>query len=277
MAKWINDLSTYQICKESAMKVIKTVLVTGSSSGIGYGIAKVLLQNGYQVVLHGIEPHSQVTSLVDDLSEQGKVLGYYSVDIGNPQAIEQFCSDLKMANITIDILVNNAGIQHVAAIQEFSVQKWDQILAVNLSSAFHFMQHLLPYMQTQKWGRVINISSCHGLVASANKSAYVASKHGIVGLTKVAALENAKQGITCNAICPGWVLTPLVEAQIERLAAEQGISIELARSNLLLEKQPSGSFAKPEEIGEFVLFLCKPEAAQINGASLTMDGGWTAQ
>ena len=132
-------------------------------------------------------------------------------------------------------------------------------------------------MQAEKWGRIINISSCHGLVASANKSAYVASKHGIVGLTKVAALENAKQGITCNAICPGWVLTPLVEAQIEKLAADKGISIELARSNLLLEKQPSGSFATAEEIGEFVLFLCKPEAAQINGASLTMDGGWTAQ
>ncbi len=242
MAKWTNDLSTYQICKGSAMKVVRTALVTGSSSGIGYGIAKVLLKNGYQVVLHGVESHAQVAPLVKNLTALGKVLGYYCVDIGNPQ-----------------------------------LQKWDQILAVNLSSAFHFMQHLLPFMQEQKWGRIINISSCHGLVASANKSAYVASKHGIVGLTKVVALENAKQGITCNAICPGWVLTPLVEAQIEKLAADQGISVDLARSNLLLEKQPSGSFATAEEIGEFVLFLCNPGAAQINGASLTMDGGWTAQ
>jgi len=277
MAKWTNDLSTYQICKGSAMKVVRTALVTGSSSGIGYGIAKVLLKNGYQVVLHGVESHAQVAPLVKDLTALGKVLGYYCVDIGNPQSIEQFCNDLSAANISIDILVNNAGIQYVAPIQEFPVQKWDQILAVNLSSAFHFMQHLLPFMQAQKWGRIINISSCHGLVASANKSAYVATKHGIVGLTKVVALENAKQGITCNAICPGWVLTPLVEAQIEKLAADQGISVDLARSNLLLEKQPSGSFATAEEIGEFVLFLCNPGAAQINGASLTMDGGWTAQ
>jgi 3-hydroxybutyrate dehydrogenase len=259
------------------MKVVRTALVTGSSSGIGYGIAKVLLKNGYQVVLHGVESHAQVAPLVKDLTALGKVLGYYCVDIGNPQSIEQFCNDLSAANISIDILVNNAGIQYVAPIQEFPVQKWDQILAVNLSSAFHFMQHLLPFMQAQKWGRIINISSCHGLVASANKSAYVATKHGIVGLTKVVALENAKQGITCNAICPGWVLTPLVEAQIEKLAADQGISEDLARSNLLLEKQPSGSFATAEEIGEFVLFLCNPGAAQINGASLTMDGGWTAQ
>ncbi len=277
MAKWTNDLSTYQICKGSAMKVVRTALVTGSSSGIGYGIAKVLLKNGYQVVLHGVESHAQVAPLVKDLTALGKVLGYYCVDIGNPQSIEQFCNDLSAANISIDILVNNAGIQYVAPIQEFPVQKWDQILAVNLSSAFHFMQHFLPFMQEQKWGRIINISSCHGIVASANKSAYVASKHGIVGLTKVAALENAKQGITCNAICPGWVLTPLVEAQIEKLAADQNISVDLARSNLLLEKQPSGSFATAEEIGEFVLFLCNPGAAQINGASLTMDGGWTAQ
>lgn len=277
MAKWTNDLSTYQICKGSAMKVVRTALVTGSSSGIGYGIAKVLLKNGYQVVLHGVESHAQVAPLVKDLTALGKVLGYYCVDIGNPQSIEQFCNDLSAANISIDILVNNAGIQYVAPIQEFPVQKWDQILAVNLSSAFHFMQHLLPFMQAQKWGRIINISSCHGLVASANKSAYVATKHGIVGLTKVVALENAKQGITCNAICPGWVLTPLVEAQIEKLAADQGIGVDLARSNLLLEKQPSGSFATAEEIGEFVLFLCNPGAAQINGASLTMDGGWTAQ
>lgn len=259
------------------MNVVKTALVTGSSSGIGYGIAKVLLKNGYQVVLHGVESQTQVAPLVKDLATQGKVLGYYSVDIGDPEAIAQFCSDLNAAGVTIDILVNNAGVQHVAPIQEFPIEKWNQVLAINLSSAFHFMQRLLPHMQAQKWGRVINISSCHGIVASVNKSAYVASKHGIVGLTKVAALENATLGITCNAICPGWVLTPLVQMQIEKRAEEQGISVDQARANLLLEKQPSGSFATAEEIGEFVLFLCKPAAAQINGATLTMDGGWTAQ
>lgn len=259
------------------MNVTKTALVTGSTSGIGHGIAKVLLQNGYHVILHGVETHAQIQPLVENLSSIGKILGYYSVDISSVQAIEKFCGDLKTANISVDVLVNNAGIQHVAPIQEFPTQKWDQILAVNLSSAFHFMHFLLPHMQSQKWGRIINISSCHGLVASVDKAAYVASKHGIVGLTKVAALENAAKGITCNAICPGWVLTPLVQAQIEQRAADQGISVDLAKSNLLREKQPSGHFVTAEEIGEFVLFLCQSAAAQINGATLTMDGGWTAQ
>lgn len=277
MAKWFNKPQTYQICKGSAMNSERTALVTGSSSGIGRGIAKILLQNGYQVILHGIEPQEQVKSLIEYLSSLGKVLGYYSVDVSNAQAIEKFFNDLKASDVVVDILVNNAGIQHVAPIHEFSPLQWDQILAVNLSSAFHFMRLLLPQMQEKKWGRIINIASCHGLVASANKAAYVASKHGIVGLTKVAALENATKGVTCNAICPGWVLTPLVQAQIEKRAAEQGISIDLAKSTLLKEKQPTGHFVTAEEIGEFVLFLCQSSASQINGATLSMDGGWTAQ
>ena len=255
----------------------KTALVTGSSSGIGYGVAKILLKNGFNVVLHGVEAQEQIEHLIKELTTYGKVLGYYRVDVSSPDAISQFCRDLSASGITVDVLVNNAGIQHVAPIQDFPAQKWDQIIAINLSSAFHLMQHLLPHMQSKKWGRVINISSAHGLVASANKSAYVASKHGIIGLTKVAALENASLGITCNAICPGWVLTPLVQAQIEKRAAEKGVSVEQAKQDLLLEKQPSGQFATPEDIGEFVLFLCGSAAAQINGASLTMDGAWTAQ
>ncbi len=259
------------------MNNAKTALVTGSSSGIGYGIAKILLKNGYQVVIHGVESQEQAAPMLKDLFSIGNVLGYYSVDVSNAPSIEQFYSDLQSANITIDILVNNAGIQYVAPIQEFPIQKWDQILAINLSSAFHFTRLLLPAMQKQKWGRIINIASAHGVVASVNKAAYVASKHGIVGLTKVAALENAQNGITCNAICPGWVLTPLVEAQIEKRASEQEISIDQARSNLLLEKQPTGQFATADEIGEYVAFLCTDSAAQINGASLTIDGGWTAQ
>lgn len=255
----------------------KTALVTGSSSGIGFGIAKTLLKNGYQMVLHGIEPPEQMEPVIKELKAIGKVTGYYRVDIGNPEAIDQFCNDLNMAKIAIDILVNNAGIQHVAPIQDFTKQKWDQIIAINLSSAFHLMRQLLPHMQHQKWGRIVNIASAHGLVASANKSAYVASKHAIVGLTKVAALENAKLGITCNAICPGWVYTPLVEAQIQKKATEQGISIEQAKANLLEEKQPSGQFATATDIGEFVAFLCSPAASQINGSALSMDGGWVAQ
>ncbi len=255
----------------------KTALVTGSSSGIGFGIAKVLLEKGYQVLLHGIERQSQIETEIKTLEKFGNVIGYYQVDMGNAKAIEQFCTELKDSKINIDILVNNAGIQHVSPIQDFSPEKWDQIIAINLSSAFHLTRHLLPHMQKQKWGRVINIASAHGLVASANKSAYVASKHAIVGLTKVAALENAKIGITCNAVCPGWVLTPLVESQIQKKSIEQNISIEQATENLLAEKQPSNQFVTPEDVGQFVLFLCSSAANQINGAALSIDGGWVAQ
>ncbi len=255
----------------------KTALVTGSSSGIGFGIAKVLLEKGYQVILHGIETQSQIDTEIKDLEKFGSIIGYYQVDMGNAKAIEQFCTELKDSKINVDILVNNAGIQHVSPIQDFSPEKWDQIIAINLSSAFHLTRHLLPHMQKQKWGKIINIASAHGLVASANKSAYVASKHALVGLTKVVALENAKIGITCNAVCPGWVLTPLVESQIQKKSIEQKISIEQATENLLMEKQPSNQFVTPENVGQFVLFLCSSAANQINGAALSIDGGWVAQ
>ena len=255
----------------------KTALVTGSSSGIGLGIAKSLLQRGYKVVIHGIETALELEPLVKELQAIGEVVGYFQVDMGDAEAIEKFCNHLKTAKINIDILVNNAGIQHVAPIQDFSSQKWDQIIAINLSSAFHLMRQLVPYMQSKRWGRITNIASAHGLVASANKSAYVASKHASVGLTKVVALENAKIGVTCNAICPGWVYTPLVEAQVQKKAVEQSISVEQAKINLLVEKQPSEQFVNTQDIGEFVLFLCSLAANQINGASLSIDGGWVAQ
>ena len=177
----------------------------------------------------------------------------------------------------MDILVNNAGIQHVAPVEEFPVEKWDAVIAINLSAAFHAIRAALPHMRARNWGRIINIASTHGLVASTQKSAYVAAKHGIVGLTKVVALETATTGITCNAICPGWVLTPLVQKQIDDRAAREKITAETARSELLGEKQPSLEFATPEEIGAAALFLCSQAAAQIRGIALPVDGGWTAQ
>jgi 3-hydroxybutyrate dehydrogenase len=177
----------------------------------------------------------------------------------------------------VDILVNNAGIQHVSPVETFPEERWDQVLAVNLSACFHAIRAALPRMRAKNWGRIINIASVHGLVASANKSAYVAAKHGLVGLTKVVALETARTGVTCNAICPGWVLTPLVRKQIEDRAAREGIPADQARDLLLGEKQPSMDFATPEQIGALAVFLCSDAAAQIRGASLTVDGGWTAQ
>ena len=256
---------------------MKTILITGSTSGIGLGIAHEFAKTKqYNIVFNGLEPNGQ--EIADGVAkEYGVNIMYSNANMLQPAELIKMVTDAITKFGKIDVLVNNAGIQHVSPIEDFPEDKWNAIIGINLTSAFHLTKAVWKGMKENKFGRIINIASAHGLVASEFKSAYVASKHGIVGLTKVAALENAKQGITCNAICPGWVLTPLVEAQIEQLAADQGISIELARSNLLLEKQPSGSFAKPEEIGEFVLFLCKPEAAQINGASLTMDGGWTAQ
>lgn len=259
------------------MSNVKTALVTGSSSGIGEGIAISLLKKGYRVIMHGMETEQDAAKIISNAKTFGEVLAYYSFDLSSVHAIENFSKNLTARNIEIDVLVNNAGVQHVAPIQDFSKEKWDMLLAVNLSSAFHLMRMILPNMQKKCWGRVINIASAHGLVASANKSAYVVSKHGLVGLTKVTALENAGNGVTCNAICPGWVLTPLVQKQIEKRAADHGITVKQAEIDLLKEKQPSGQFVKPEEVGDFVAFLCSDAAAQINGASLSIDGGWTAQ
>ena len=197
--------------------------------------------------------------------------------MSRPEEIESLMSAAAARFGQTDILVNNAGIQHVATVADFPVARWDAVIAINLSSAFHTSRLALPAMQTANWGRIINIASVHGLVGSAQKSAYVAAKHGIIGLTKVTALENATTGVTANAICPGWVLTPLVQAQVDARAEQLGVSIEEAKRGLLAEKEPSQQFTTPEELGELAVFLCGPASSNIRGAAWVMDGGWSAQ
>ncbi|MEZ5653972.1 MAG: 3-hydroxybutyrate dehydrogenase [Burkholderiaceae bacterium] len=255
----------------------KRALVTGSTSGIGLGIAQALAAQGCNIVLNGFGDPQVIDAIRKQLAdEHGVAVEYQGADLSDPRAIETMMADLE-ASGGIDILVNNAGIQHVAAIEDFPPERWNAVIAINLSSAFFTMHGALAGMKKRGWGRVINIASAHGLVASAQKSAYVAAKHGIVGLTKVAALETARTGVTVNAICPGWVLTPLVQKQIDARAAADGISAEAAERDLLGEKQPSLAFVTPEQIGALTCYLCSDAAAQIRGASLSIDGGWTAQ
>jgi 3-hydroxybutyrate dehydrogenase len=252
----------------------KTALVTGSTSGIGLGVALALARQGANIVLNGFGdvegPKAQVAAL-------GVQVGYHGADMSKPAEIEAMMAYATETFGGVDILVNNAGIQFVAPIETFPVERWDSIIAINLSSAFHTTRLALPGMQARNWGRIVNIASAHGLVASAQKSAYVAAKHGVVGLTKVTALENATTGVTCNAICPGWVLTPLVQKQIDAIAAREGIPVAAAQAKLLGEKQPSLAFATPEQIGGLAVYLCSDAAAQIRGTSISIDGGWTAQ
>ena len=252
----------------------KTALVTGSTSGIGLGIAKALAAQGANIVLNGFGdvqgPQAEVAAL-------GVEVAYHAADMGKPAEIEDMVRFAQQRFGAIDILVNNAGIQHVARIENFPVDRWDAIIAINLSSAFHATRLVLPAMQANNWGRIINLASVHGLVASAEKSAYVAAKHGVVGLTKVTALENATTGVTCNAICPGWVLTPLVQKQVDAKAAAQGIDIEAATRQLLGEKEPSMQFTTPEELGALAVFLCSPAGNNVRGVAWNMDGGWAAQ
>jgi 3-hydroxybutyrate dehydrogenase len=256
----------------------KVALVTGSTSGIGLGIARTLAAAGADVVLNGFGDKEQIHALLVELTEKYAVkTSYSSADMSKPPEIAAMVVQAARALGSVDILVNNAGIQQVAPVDEFPLDKWDAIIAINLSAAFHAIRAALPQMKARSWGRIINIASTHGLVASAQKAAYVAAKHGIIGLTKVVALETATSGITCNAICPGWVLTPLVQKQIEDRAAREKIPIETAKMKLLGEKQPSLEFATPDEIGGTALFLCSPAAAQIRGIALPVDGGWTAQ
>ncbi|HEY1043342.1 MAG TPA: 3-hydroxybutyrate dehydrogenase [Telluria sp.] len=256
----------------------KTALVTGSTSGIGLGIARSLAAQGANVVFNGFGDAGQIEALHTGVAREfGVRTGYHGADMSKPDQIEalmQYAAD-KFGGV--DILVNNAGIQHVATVDEFPPEKWDAIIAINLTSAFHTTRLALPGMKAKNWGRVINLASVHGLVGSAGKSAYVASKHGLIGFTKVTALETAHTGITCNAICPGWVLTPLVQKQVDDRATRDAIPTEQAKKALLAEKQPSGEFVTPEELGALAVFFCSPAANQVRGVAWNMDGGWVAQ
>ena len=256
----------------------KSAIVTGSTSGIGLGIARALAAQGCNVMLNGFGDSTQIENLRAALAAEHKVTVLYSsADMAKPLEIAAMVGQVARRFGSVDVLVNNAGIQHVAPVDEFPVEKWDQILAINLSSAFHAIRIALPGMKARNWGRIINIASAHGLVASPFKSAYVAAKHGLVGLTKTVALEVAGKGITCNAVCPGFVLTPLVETQIQDRAKERGISREDAINNVILERQPSREFVKIEEIAALTVFLAGEAAASITGAAYSIDGGWTAQ
>lgn len=252
----------------------KIALVTGATSGIGLGIAHSLAAAGAQVVINGF---GDVEGALTELGRHGTRLGHHPADMAEPAQIAEMIAYVEREFGALDILVNNAGIQHTAQIEDFPVEKWDAILALNLSAVFHGTAAALPHMKKQGFGRIINIASAHGLVASANKSAYVAAKHGVVGFTKVTALETAGQGITANAICPGWVRTPLVEKQITALAEKNGIDQEAAARELLGEKQPSLQFVTPEQLGGTAVFLASDAAAQITGTSVSVDGGWTAR
>lgn len=255
----------------------KVAIVTGSTSGIGLGIARALADDGADIMLNGFGDAAQIAAARADIARRGVRVDYHGADMTKPAEIADLIGETATRLGTPAILVNNAGIQHVALIEDFPTERWDAIIAINLSSAFHTMHHALPHMKKAGWGRVINIASAHGLVASAQKSAYVAAKHGIVGLTKAAALETAQTGITVNAICPGWVLTALVQKQIDARAAAAGIPEAQAKRELLAEKQPSIEFVTPEQLGALAVFLCSDAAAQIRGVAYAVDGGWTAQ
>jgi 3-hydroxybutyrate dehydrogenase len=255
----------------------KVSLITGSTSGIGLGIARALAAAGSEVVLNGFGKPEDVAEVEQEIAALFKVrVSYSPADMSKPDAIRSMMEKTLQSSGRIDILVNNAGIQHVAPLQDFPVEKWDAVLAIDLSSAFHTTRLALPAMLRNRWGRIINVASAHGLVASPYKSAYVAAKHGMVGLTKVTALETAEQGITCNAICPGYVYTPLVEAQIDGQAKAHGIAREQVIRDVLLAQQPNKRFATVEELGALAVFLASAAAASITGVALPVDGGWTA-
>lgn len=256
----------------------KSALVTGSTSGIGRAMAEGLARQGANVVLNGFGDKDEIEALRAGLArDAGVEVLYDGADMSKPAEIEAMMDRAADKLGGVDILINNAGIQHVSAIEDFPDDRWDAIIAINLTAAFHTTKKALPGMRKAGWGRVLNIASAHGLVASAQKSAYVAAKHGIVGLTKVTALETAGAGITANAICPGWVLTPLVQQQIDARAEREGISVADAEKGLLGEKQPSLQFTTPEQLAGIALFLCSSAADNVTGTTLTADGGWTAQ
>jgi 3-hydroxybutyrate dehydrogenase len=255
----------------------KTAIVTGSTSGIGHGIALALAAQGVDVMLNGFGDAATIDAAKKAVAALGVRAGYSGADMSKPPEIAAMVKQAESEFGKLDILVNNAGIQFTALVEDFPDEKWDQIIAINMSATFHAMKAALPGMKARKWGRIINIASAHGLVASVQKVAYVTAKHGVVGMTKVVAVEAANDGITCNAICPGWVLTPLVQKQIDAQAAAKKISGEQAKHDLLAEKQPMLEFTTPEKIGELVLFLCSEGASTMTGAALSIDGGWVAQ
>ncbi|WP_338523967.1 3-hydroxybutyrate dehydrogenase [Pseudomonas batumici] len=251
----------------------KTALVTGSTSGIGLGIALGLARAGANVVLNGF---GDAGAVIAEVEQFGGRVGHHPADVGDPAQIAEMFAYAEREFGGVDILVNNAGIQHVASLEAFPVERWDAIIAINLSSVFHSTRLALPGMRARGWGRIVNIASVHGQVGSVGKAAYVAAKHGVIGLTKVVGLETATSNVTCNAICPGWVLTPLVQKQIDDRAAG-GVDPQQAQHDLLAEKQPSLEFVTPSQLGELVLFLCSEAGSQVRGAAWNIDGGWLAQ
>lgn len=264
--------------KGIAMLKGKVAVVTGSTSGIGLGIARQLAGAGADIMLNGFGEAADIEKLRKEIAAaHGIRVAYSGADLSKAAAVTGLIEQATRELGRVDVLVNNAGIQHVAPIHEFPVEKWDAIIAINLTAVFLGIRAALPQMLKRDWGRIINIASVHGLVASADKGPYVASKHGVVGLTKAVALETATSGVTCNAICPGWVLTPLVQKQIDVLAAKEKLSPEDAKIRLLGEKQPSLEFTTPEQLGALAVFLCSDAAAQLNGVALPVDGGWTAR
>jgi len=256
----------------------KTALVTGSTSGIGLAVARAMAQEGANLVINGFGKEADIEKERAGLEKEFGIKAIYSpADMTRPAQISEMVATAEKTFGSLDVLVNNAGIQHVANIEDFPIDKWDAIIAINLSSSFHTIRAAIPGMKKRKWGRIINIASAHGLVASEQKVAYVAAKHGLVGLTKVVAIEAANDGVTCNAICPGWVLTPLVEKQIEARAKESGKSIDQEKTALLAEKQPMHQFTTPQNIGALAVFLSGDAAMSITGSAYSIDGGWVAQ
>ncbi|OAF06424.1 3-hydroxybutyrate dehydrogenase [Bradyrhizobium neotropicale] len=256
----------------------KVAIVTGSTSGIGLGIAKELAELGADLVLNGLGDAGEIEAIRSGIErEHGVRVVYDGADMSKEQAVRGLIARMIEQFGRLDILVNNAGIQFTAPVEEFPAAKWNAILDINLSAAFHGIAAAVPQMKKQRWGRIVNIASTHGLVASTHKAAYVAAKHGLVGLTKVVGLETAGSGVTCNTVCPGWVRTSLVEKQISDIAAQKQISQREAAEEILAEKQPSLDFVSPSQLGGTVAFLCSPAADQITGTAISVDGGWTAQ
>jgi 3-hydroxybutyrate dehydrogenase len=273
----MNIAVTENDLKRSTRLEGKIAVVTGSTSGIGLGIARALAAEGAKVFLNGFGPPEDIQDLREDFATRfGLSAGYSSADMSKPAEIDMMILDIASRHGRIDVLVNNAGVQHVAPIEELPIEKWELILSINLSSAFHTTRRALPHMRRNGFGRIINIASAHGIVASPFKSAYVAAKHGVIGLTKTIALETAESGITCNAICPGYVWTPLVEQQIEGQAKAHNLPRERVIKEVLLAQQPNRRFATVEQIGALAVFLASEDGASITGAALPVDGGWTA-